>query len=35
MGNKSLIKEGRIYDGEKTASLINDVGKIGQLNAKE
>ena len=27
--------EARIYNGEKTASLVNDVGKTGQLHAKE
>lgn len=34
MGNKSLTKEAKIYNGEKTVSLINGVGKTGQLNAK-
>ena len=31
----SLTKEGRIYNGEKTASLINGAGKTGQLHVKE
>ena len=31
----SLIKEARIYNGEKTASLISGAGKAGQLHLKE
>ena len=31
----SLIKEARIYNGEKTASSINGAGKTGQLHVKE
>ena len=31
----SLTKEARIYNGEKTASLINGAGKTGQLHVKE
>ena len=31
----SLIKEARIYNGEKTASSISGAGKTGQLYAKE
>ena len=30
-----LIKEARIYSGEKTASSISGVGKTGQLHVKE
>ena len=30
-----MTKEARIYNGEKTASLINTVGKTEQLHAKE
>ena len=30
-----LTKEARIYNGAKTASLINGAGKTGQLHAKE
>ena len=30
----SLIKEARIYNGEKTASSINGPGKTGQLHVK-
>ena len=30
-----LIKEARIYSGEKTASSISDAGKTGQLHVKE
>ena len=30
-----MTKEARIYNGEKTASYINGVGKTGQLHAKE
>ena len=31
----SLIKEARIYNGEKTDSSINGAGKSGQLHVKE
>ena len=31
----SLIKEERIYNGEKTASSISGAGKTGQLHVKE
>ena len=31
----SLIKEARIYSGEKTASSINGAGKTGQLHVKK
>ena len=31
----SLIKEARIYNGEKTASSISGAGKTGQLHVKE
>ena len=34
MVNLFLIKEARIYSGEKAASSINDAGKTGQLHAK-
>ena len=30
-----MTKEARLYNGEKTASSINDVGKTGQLHTKE
>ena len=30
-----IYKEARIYDGEKTASLINGAGKTRQPQAKE
>ena len=30
-----MTKEARIYNGEKTVSLINGVGKTEQLHAKE
>ena len=30
-----MTKEPRIYDGERTVSSINGVGKTEQLNAKE
>ena len=30
-----LIKEARIYNGEKTASSINGAGKNGQIRVKE
>jgi len=32
MGKKSLTKEARIYNGEKTASSGSGVGKAGQLH---
>ena len=35
MVNLSLIKEARIYNGEKTASSISGAGKTGQLHVKE
>ena len=35
MGTLFLIKEARIYNGEKTASLISGAGKTGQLHVKE
>ena len=31
----SLIKEARVYNGEKTASSISGAGKTGQLHVKE
>ena len=31
----SLIKEARIYNGEKTASSTSGAGKTGQLHVKE
>ena len=31
----SLIKETRIYNGEKTASSISGAGKTGQLHVEE
>ena len=31
----SLTKEARVYNGEKTASLISGAGKTGQLHVKE
>ena len=30
-----MTKEARIYNGEETACSINDIGKTGQLHAKE
>ena len=30
----SLIKEARVYNGEKTASSISSAGKTGQLHIK-
>ena len=30
-----MIKEARIYNGEKTDSLINGAGTTGQLHVKE
>ena len=35
MVNLSTTQEARIYNGEKTASSINGVMKIGQLHARE
>ena len=35
MGTLFLTKEARIYNGAKTASSINGVGKTGQLHVKE
>ena len=35
MATLSLIKEARIYSGEKTASSISGAGKTGQLHVKE
>ena len=35
MVTQFTIKEARIYNGEKTASSINGVGKTGQLHVKE
>ena len=32
---QSITKEARVYNGEKTVSSINGVGKNGQLHAKE
>ena len=34
-GHLILIKEARIYNGEKTASSISGAGKTGQLHVKE
>ena len=34
-GHLILIKEARIYNGEKTASSVSGVGKTGQLHVKE
>ena len=31
----SLIKEAKVYNGEKTASSISGAGKTGQLHVKE
>jgi len=30
-----MIKEARIYNGEKTASLISGTGKAGQLHGNQ
>ena len=30
----SLIKEGRVYNGEKTAFSVSDAGKTGQIHVK-
>ena len=35
VGTRSLTKEARLYNGEKTASFISGAGKIGQLHIKE
>ena len=35
MGTLSLLKEARIYNGEKTVSSINGPTKTGQLYIKE
>ena len=35
MVNSSMIKETRIYNGEKTVSSISGAGKTGQLYEKE
>ena len=35
MGTLFFTKEARTYNGTKTASSINDVGKTGQLHVKE
>ena len=35
MATLSLIKEARIYNGEKTAPLTSGAGKTGQLHVKE
>ena len=35
MDNLFLIKEARIYNGEKTISLTSGAGKTGQLLVKE
>ena len=35
MVNLSLIKEARIYNGEKAASSLSDAGKTEQLHVKE
>ena len=34
MDTLSLTKDAKIYSGEKTASSINDAGKMGQLCVK-
>ena len=34
MDTVSLTKEARIYNGEKTASLVSGAGKTGQLLIK-
>ena len=34
-GTLFLTKEGRIYNGARTASSINGAGKTGQLHVKE
>ena len=35
MVDKSMIKEARTYNGEKTVSSISGAGKTGQLHVKE
>ena len=35
MGTLFLANEARIYNGAKTASLINGAGKTGQLQVKK
>ena len=35
MDTLSLTKEAKIYSGEKTISLTNGAGKIGQVHVKE
>ena len=35
MGTLFLTKEVRLYSGAKTASSVNDAGKIGQRYMKE
>ena len=35
MVNLPLIKEARIYNGEKIASAISGAGKTGKLHVKE
>ena len=35
MDTLSLTKEARIYNGEKTISLISGAGKTGQAHVKE
>jgi len=35
MGTLSLTKESRIYNGAKTACIVNGAGKTGQLHVKE
>ena len=35
MGTLSMLKEAKIYNGEKTVSSISGTGKIGQLYVKE
>ena len=34
-GHLTLVKEAKIYNGEKTVSLTSGAGKTGQLLAKE
>ena len=35
MDTLSLIKEARIYNGEKTVSSVSGAGKTGQIQVKE
>ena len=35
MGTLFLTQKARIYNGAKTASLINGAGKTGQIHEKE